>query len=164
MHILDALGTALALPLPVSRMPLMSLAVIAAIAVLVYEVRRLFARAATNASLSPATDGPPRRHVPPTPPQAPAARAADRVALVRAEATSFSEPEAPPLVAAPPSAGHAIIAAASREPPRAPIETPPRESAQAQDGNIVRWLALAGALGVGLALLWLVARAVRGRS
>jgi hypothetical protein len=169
LHMLEELPIVLALQLLMSKVPLASLAVIAAIAVLVYEVRGFFGRSATDTSLSATTSGAPRLPMTPQRPQAPAPEGADRVSVLRAETMSLSAPEAPslPLAGTPPGAApplhrDMVTAAAHAEPP-APVITPPRERAQAGDGGIDGRLALAGAVVVGLALLWLVARAARRR-
>ncbi|MDP9237376.1 MAG: hypothetical protein M3P30_08275 [Chloroflexota bacterium] len=132
----EGLRIALALPLLMPKIPLTSLAVIAAIAVLVYEVRSFFGRSAPGTPLSPATGGPPTLPVPKERPRARASEpTADRVVVLRAEPISLSEPEAPPLAATgtppyaalPPSRSDVITAAALPKPVRAPIMTP-RES------------------------------------
>lgn len=182
----EGLQIALALPLQISRIPLTSLAVIAAIAVLVYEVRGFLRRSAADAPMlaaSGATPSAPPRPAPPHP--QPTEPARDRVTMVRAGALAAAEPK--PLVevaaavhaqprpsadaglrAAPPSPLDAppLRAAVTAEAAfaQAPIITPPTQAARSGGRGIDGRLAFAGAVVVGLTLLWLVIGSLRARS
>jgi hypothetical protein len=163
---------ALSLPLLMSSVPLMSLAVIAAIAVLVYEVRGFFGRSTADTPLSETTTGS-GTSVPPDRLRAPTTEAVDRVAVLRARAAHVSEPEAAPPAAplrAPvdpverPSDEERIADEDPPEPPQAPVVAPPREHGHAGDRKVDGKLAVAGAIVVGLALLWLAVRVARRRA
>jgi hypothetical protein len=174
LEMVEGLRIAVALPLLVAKIPLVSIAVIAAIAVLVYEVRDFFGRPAADASLF--TEGdltpthePERRPARAGAPTAPAARAL-------AAAVPASVPPLPavaPPVAAPERLPEPVVAPApvERAPaaPSSPLTpAPARElspsSGSGRAGALDTRLMLALAVAVGLAMLWIVARSASKRS
>ena len=119
------------LPLLVVQPPFLSLAVIAAITVLLWEARGLFSRRGGDARPVHASGG-----------------AASMVPAMRSDESDES------------AGGGAALAARERVSPAA-VPAPRR---RARGGDMDRLLVVAGAVIIALAVVWLLARAARGRA
>ena len=166
----EGLRLLMTLPLLMSNIPIMSLAVIAAIAVLVYEARGFLGRSNSDRSLPISSGGGLSRFSPSDELQRSSSMDADRVAALRAHATPVPNPEAaPPPVplsapldeAQPLSEGDAVAIAPAPQPTDVPIVTPPRQREDGGGQEVDARLVL-GAIILALALIWLAGRAIRG--